>query len=318
MTEIKELYDVAIIGGGPGGMTAAIYAGRGLLKTLIIDKGALGGAVLLSSKFDNFPGFPGGISGFDLAQRIQKQMEEYDVTFEMDNVTSIKHLEGGPLFEIVCDDGTFHAKALIMASGSNPRPLIVKGAKGKLGKGISTCAVCDAAFYKGKAVAVVGGGDAAVEESSYLTKFVSSVTIIHRRDELRARPIYQKEALENPKIMVQWDSVVEEVLGDQVVEGVVVKNVKTGELTTLDVTGLFVYIGATGNTEFVDVEVEKDDWGYIKATALCETNVPGMYAIGDVRWEPFKQAIIACGQGAQAALMADKYIKTIPKEVLAG
>ena len=312
------LYDIAIIGGGPGGMTAGIYGGRGLLKTLIIDKGALGGAVLLSSKFDNFPGFPGGISGFELAQKIQNQMMEYDVTFEMDNVTSLRHKNGGPLFEIVCDEGTFTAKSIILASGSNPRPLIVKGAKGKLGKGISTCAVCDAAFYKEKAVAVVGGGDAAVEEAVYLTKFASSVTIIHRRDELRARPMFQKEAFENEKIKIQWDSVIEEVLGDQLVEGVVVKNVKTSELTTLDVTGLFVYIGATGNTEFIDVDVEMDEWGYVKAGCLNETNIPGLFAIGDVRWEPFKQAIIACGQGAQAALMADKYIKTIPKEVLAG
>jgi thioredoxin reductase (NADPH) len=318
MVDVKDLYDVAIVGGGPGGMTAAIYAGRGLLKALIVDKGALGGAVLLSAQFDNFPGFPGGISGFDLAQRIEKQMQEYDVKFEMDNVTSLRYLDKGPLFEIVCDGATFHAKSVILASGSNPRPLIVKGAKGKLGKGISTCAVCDAAFYKGKDVAVVGGGDAAVEESVYLAKFASTVTIIHRRHELRARPLYQNEALENPKIKIQWDSVIEEVLGDQVVEGVVVKNVKTGELTTLNIRGLFVYIGATGNTEFVDVDVEKDEWGYIKATALCETNIQGLYAIGDVRWEPFKQAIIACGQGAQAALMADKYIKTIPKEVLAG
>jgi thioredoxin reductase (NADPH) len=317
MVSDSNLYDIAIIGGGPGGMTAGIYAGRGLLSTLILDKGALGGAVLLSSGFDNFPGFPGGISGFDLAANIEKQMNEHDVAFEMDNVISLKFLDGGPLFEIVCDGGTYHAKSVIIASGSNPRPLKAKGAKGKLGKGISICAVCDAGFYKGKDVAVVGGGDAAVEEADYLTKFANSVTIIHRRDELRARPNHAKLAFDNPKIKFQWDSVVEEVLGDQKVEGVIVRNVKTDETTKLDVDGLFVYIGSTGNTGYIDLDVEMDDWKYIVATHLCETNIPGLYAIGDVRWEPFKQVVIACGQGAQAALMADKYIKTIPEEALA-
>jgi len=316
MTDKKEIYDVAIIGGGPGGMTAGIYSGRGLRKTLIIDKGALGGAVLLSSEYDNFPGFPKGIPGFELATRMEEHLRKYEVDVVMDNVTSLKFVNSGPLFELVCDGKNYYAKSIILASGSNPRPLKAKGARELLGKGVSTCAVCDGAFYKEKPVAVVGGGDAAVEEGIYLTKFASEVTIIHRRDELRAKPEHQKEAFNNHKIKVAWDSVVDEVVGTDRVEGLKLKNVKTGEITDLNVNGVFVYIGSTGNTSFIDLPVDKDEWDYIKAGCLGETNIPGLYAIGDVRWEPFKQAIIACGQGAQAALSADRYIKTIPSEVL--
>jgi len=318
MSEGITLYDVAIIGGGPGGMTAGIYAGRGLLKTLVIEKGALGGAVLLSSQYDNFPGFPGGVTGFELAERIETQLREQDVEIVMDDVKSLEVLDGGPLFRVVGGSKEYRAKAVIVATGSNPRPLAVKGAKGKLGRGISTCAVCDAGFYRGKDVGVVGGGDSAVEEGIYLTKFASSVTIIHRRDQLRAKQELAKVALENPKIRFAWDSVVEEVLGEDRVAGVKIRNLKTGEITRLDIAGLFVYIGATGNTEFIHLPLEMDEWGYIKAGCMCETSFPGLFAVGDVRWEPFKQAIIACGQGAHAALMADKYIKTIPSEVLAG
>jgi len=316
MPEKHDFYDIAIIGGGPGGMTAAIYAGRSLLKTMIVDKGALGGAVLLSSRFENFPGFPGGVDSFELADRMEKQMKEHAVDHFMDNIISLRLYEGGPLFEMVGDERRYFSKSIILASGSNPRPLKVKGAKDLLGKGISTCAVCDGSFFKGKPIAVVGGGNSAVEEAIYLTKFASSVTIIHRRDELRAVKHVAEEAAGNEKIHFAWDSVVEEVKGTDRVEGLILKNVNTGELSDLDVKGVFVYIGATGNTDFVHLPVEKDHWGYIKAGCFGETNIPGLYAIGDVRWEPYKQAIIACGQGATASLEADKYIKTIGQDVL--
>jgi len=311
-----EIYDVAIIGGGPGGMTAGIYSGRGLLKTLVIDKGALGGAVLLSERFDNFPGFPGGIASFELAQRMEEQLREHNVDIVMDDVSSLKFFDDTPLFELVGGKKKYYAKSVILASGSSPRPLKAKGAKDLLGKGISTCAVCDGAFYREKDVAVVGGGNSAVEEAIYLTKFVNSVRIIHRRDELRARTSIANEAKEHPKISFVWDSIVEEVLGKDRVTGVMVRNVKTDEISELKVDGVFVYIGSTGNTGFIDLPLELDEWGYIKVQSLGETNVPGLYAIGDVRWEPYKQAIIACGQGAQASLTADKYIKTIPKDIL--
>jgi len=316
MAEETTIYDIAIIGGGPGGMTAGIYSGRGLLKTLVVDKGALGGAVLLSSRYENFPGFPGGVDSFELAQRMENQLKEHDVDIVMEDIKSVKFLDDGPLFQLVGHENTYIAKSVILATGSLPRPMKAKGARELLGRGVSTCAVCDGAFYREKPVAVVGGGNAAVEESIYLTKFASSVTIIHRRDELRAREGLAEEAKENPKVHFAWDSVVEEVLGKNRVEGLTLRNVKTDEVSRLDVEGVFVYIGATGNTAYIDLPVEKDDWDYIKANALNETNIPGLFAIGDIRWEPFKQAIIACGQGAQASLMADKYIKTIPKEIL--
>ncbi len=316
MTDGIELYDVVIIGGGPGGMTAGIYAGRGLLKTLIIEKGALGGTVLLSTAFENFPGYPGGIPSFELAQRIEDHLKENEVDIVMDNVEALKLLDGGPLFEIKCHEKTYNAKSVILASGGTPRMLPAKGADGRLGKGVSTCAVCDAMFYRDKDVGVVGGGDSAIEEGIYLTKFVKSVTIIHRRDELRARPEIANEAFENPKVKFAWDSVVDEVLGDDKVTGVKLRNVKTDEITQLDIEGVFIYIGSTGNTGFIDLDVDLDEWGYIIAGCISETNVPGLFAVGDVRSEPYKQAIIACGQGAQAALTAEKYINTIPKEIL--
>ncbi len=317
MAEKPTLYDIAIIGGGPGGMTAGIYSGRGLLKTLVVDKMAFGGAVLLSAKFDNFPGFPGGIDGWELAQKMETQLREHDVDIEIDEIHELKMLDGGPLFELVGEARTYYAKAVILGTGSIPEPLKVPGARDKLGKGVSTCAVCDGAFYREKPVAVVGGVNSAVEEGIYLTKFASKVTIIHRRDEFRAREVLAKEAIEHPKIDILWDSVVTEVLGDEKVAGLKIKNVKTEEISQIDVNGVFVYIGATGNTGYVKVPVEMDKRGYIKAGCLNETNIPGLFAIGDIRWEPYKQAIIACGQGAQASLSADRYIKDIPKDVIA-
>jgi thioredoxin reductase (NADPH) len=317
MTDKPVLYDIAIIGGGPGGITAGIYSGRGLLKTLVIDKMALGGAVLLSARFDNFPGFPGGVESWELAQRMEQQLREHEVDIEIDDVQELNFLDGGPLFELVCLEKTYRAKSVILASGSIPTPLKVPGARDLLGRGVSTCAVCDGAFYRDKPVAVVGGGNSAVEEGIYLTTFASKVTIIHRRDELRAREALAKKAFEHPKVEFLWDSVVDEVLGDEKVTGLKIKNVKTEEISQLDVEGVFVYIGAIGNTGYVKIPVEMDKRGYIKAGALNETNIPGLFAIGDVRWEPFKQAVIACGQGAQASLMADKYIKDLPKELLA-
>jgi len=313
-----DLYDIVIIGGGPGGMTAGLYAGRGQARTLLINKGALGGMVLMTTRYDNFPSYPGGIECFELAQRFEEHMREFGVLVEMDNVETLRYYKDGPLFEVVGDEATYVCKAVIVATGSNPKLLDAPGTRKLFGRGVSICAVCDGAFYRGKDVAVVGGGDSAVEEGVYLTRFANSVKIIHRRNELRANPQAAEEAFKNSKVHIVWDSVVEEILGETKVEGVNIRNVKTGEITKLDVSGIFMYIGATGNTEFIEMPVEKNTEGYIKTNLQAETNIPGLFAVGDVRDEPFKQAIIACGHGASAALMAEKYIKTISKEALDG
>jgi thioredoxin reductase (NADPH) len=314
----NNLYDIVIIGGGPGGMTSGLYAARGEAKTLLINKGALGGMVLMTVKYDNFPSYPGGVESFELAQRLEEHMREFAIQVEMDNVATLRHYGNGPLFEIVCDEGNYVSKSVIVATGSMPKLLDAPGTTKLFGRGVSICAVCDGAFYRGKDVAVVGGGDSAVEEGIYLTRFANSVRIIHRRNELRASPLSSDEAFKNPKVHFVWDSVVTEVLGENKVEGVNIKNVKTGEISKLDVSGVFIYIGATGNTGFIELPVEMNAEGYIRTSLQGETNIPGLFAVGDVRDEPFKQAIIACGHGASASLMAEKYIKTIPKDVLEG
>lgn len=316
MSKGPELYDIAIIGGGPGGITAGLYAARGEAKCVLIDKGPLGGTMLLASRYDNFPGYPGGIATFDLAQNMEDHLREFTIDIKMERIATLKHLGKGPLFELVGESANYHAKTVILAPGGTPRRLPAEGADKFFGRGVSTCAVCDGAFYKGKRVAVVGGGDSAVEEGIYLTRFADSVTIVHRRDELRAKPEIQKKAFENSKVHFIWDSVVCEVKGKDKVEGIVVRNVKTNELTPIEVDGIFVYIGSTGNTQFIELPINTDNYGYVRTSAMGETNIPGLFAVGDVRDEPFKQAIVACGQGCQAALMAERYIKTIPDKVL--
>jgi thioredoxin reductase (NADPH) len=317
MANLPDLYDVVIIGGGPGGMTAALYSARGESKTLIVCKGALGGTMLMTQHYQNFPGYPGGVATFELAQRFEKHMMEFGPKFEMDDVTALRYFEGGPLFEVVGDNATYVGKTVIVATGSTPKLLDAPGLRKLFGRGVSTCAVCDGAFYRGKDVAVVGGGDSAVEEAIYLTRFASSVKLIHRRNEFRACPSVVKAAFDNPKIEFVLESVIEEVYGQTKVEGLRVKHVKTGKEKKLDVTGLFVYVGASGNSEFIELEIDKTPEGYIKTNAHGETNIPGLFAIGDVRDEPYKQAVIACGHAAAAALTAEKYVKAIPVEVFA-
>ena len=207
-----------------------------MAKTLLINRGALGGMVLMTPRYENFPGYPGGVESFELAQRFEHHMLEFGVEVEMDSVEELRFLDGGPLFEIVGEGATYYAKSVIVATGSSPRLLEAPGTKRLFGRGVSICAVCDGAFYKGKKVCVVGGGDSAVEEGIYLTKFAESVHVIHRRDELRANPSSAEEAFENPKMHFVWDSVVDEVLGTEKVLGVKIKNVKTGAISDLDVS----------------------------------------------------------------------------------
>ena len=302
---MKE-FDVVIVGAGPGGMTAGMYSARAELKTLCLEKLMPGGQIANTELVEDYPGFE-SISGFELAQKMQNHAIKFGLDITTDNINKIK-LDGR--YRIVEGDSeTYKAKAVIVATGGHPRLLGVPGEKEFSGKGVSYCAICDGAFFKGQVIAVVGGGDAAVEEGMYLTKFGSKVYIIHRRDELRAQKVIQKRALENPKMEFIWDTVVTKVNGGDKIESIDLKNVKTGETKTMPVGALFPFIGFTPNSDLFDFDVKKDDGGYIITDSNMQTSVPGVYAIGDVRKQLCKQVTNAVGDGTTAAVAADKYIE---------
>ena len=299
-------YDVAIIGGGPAGLTAAIYAGRGLLKTVVIEKLMMGGQATVTHMIDNYPGFPDGISGPDLTEKFEKQARRFGAEFKSATVESI-HLDGR-MKVINLDSGRIRAKTVIICAGAEPRKLGVPGEAKFTGKGVSYCATCDAAFFRDMEIAVVGGGDSAIKEAIFLTKFASKVYIIHRRDELRAEKVIAEEALKNGKMEFVWDSVVDEVFGNTGVEGLKIRNVKTGKTGRLSVEGVFIYIGMVPNTAFLKDFVELDDAGYIIADRDTHTGVHGVYAAGDVRKKLSRQVATAVGDGATAAMAAEECI----------
>ncbi len=306
----NEVYDVVIIGAGPGGLTAGIYAGRSRLKTLIFERLSPGGQIAVSDEVDNYPGFPDGISGKELTDRMEKQATRFGAKIVPDEVRKISKKES--LFEIeTAANGTIKCKAVIIATGADPVKLPVPEEEKFRGRGISYCATCDAAFFKDKVVAVVGGGDTAIADAIYLTKFAKEVIVVHRRNELRAVKALQEEAFSNPKIKFQWDSVSTHVLGENKVEGLEVKNVKTGEKTVLNVDGIFVAIGTVPNSEIVKELVELTDRGFIKTNQNRETSLPGMFAVGDVRDTPLRQVVTAAGDGAIAEFSAENYIKNL-------
>jgi thioredoxin reductase (NADPH) len=302
---MKE-YDVVIVGAGPGGMTAGMYSARAELKTVSLEKLMPGGQIANTELVEDYPGFE-TISGFELAQKMQNHALKFGLEIATDNVNKIK-LDGR--YRIVeGDSDTYKAKAVIVATGGHPRLLGVPGEKEYSGKGVSYCAICDGAFFKGQVIAVVGGGDAAVEEGMYLTKFGTKVYIIHRRDKLRAEKVIQKRAFENPKIEFIWDTVVTKVNGGDKIESIDLKNVNTGETRTMPVGALFPFIGFTPNSDIFDFDVKKDEGGYIITDTSMQTSVPGVYAIGDVRKQLCKQVTNAVGDGTTAAVAADKYIE---------
>lgn len=303
-------YDLIIIGGGPAGLTAATYAGRAAIKTLVLLGTNPGGQVSNSEHVENFPGFPEGVSGPELAQRMQAQAERFGADLSVDSVTAVD-FSSSPLV-IRTHSNVYRARTAIVATGAAPRLLGVPGEKEFFGRGVSTCATCDGFFYKGKEVAVIGGGDSAVDEGTVLTKFADKVTIVHRRDELRATKIYQERAFANPKVYFKWDSVVEEILGDDTVTGIRLRNVKTGEESLLDVDGVFIYIGMIPRTEIFEGQLELDDWGYIVSDERMHTNVPGVFAAGDVQDPLYRQIVVATGTGAVAAMEAEKLLGEYP------
>ena len=303
-------YDCLIIGGGPGGLTAGIYAARAGMKVLLLERASIGGQILVTDFIENYPGFPKGLSGWDLVEAMKAQAEHFGVPMENQEVTSVDF--SGDVKKVNLSDGsTLAATSVILAVGASPRKLGVPGEQQFIGKGISTCATCDAPFYRGKAVAAVGGGDTAVQESLYLTKFVDKVYLIHRRDQLRATKILQERAFANDKIEILWDSIVTKVDGLFGLDKVLVENVKTGETKNLAVEGCFIWVGILPNTGFLGDAVDVDDGGFIIADARMQTSVPGVFAVGDVRNTPLRQVATAVGDAAIAAVSAEHYVEQV-------
>lgn len=301
-----QIYDVIIVGGGPAGLTAALYAGRSLLSTLLLEKMLPGGQAATTDRIENYPGFPGGISGADLMQRMEEQAREFGVEIGSGEVNRLE--VDKDIFKLYTDEGIYRGRTVILASGARERKLGVPGEEEFRGRGVSYCATCDGAFYKDKHVVVVGGGDSAVEEGLYLTRFASKVTLIHRRDQLRAVKSAQERAFANPKMAFLWDTVVEEIQGTRMVEKLRLKNVKTGQTSELAADGVFIYVGMEPNSEFLRGVVDLDPNGYVITDENMATSLPGVFAAGDLRRKPLRQVSTAVGDGATAAMAAERYL----------
>lgn len=301
--------EIVIIGGGPAGYTAAIYSARANLKPLVLAGYAAGGQLMTTTEVENFPGFPEGVQGPDLMINMQKQAERFGAEILFKDVTKID-LSKRP-FSIQYEDTTVSAQAIIIATGAGPRKLGIESEQRLWGKGVTSCATCDGAFYKGKAVAVIGGGDSAMEEANFLTRFASHVTVVHRREELRASKIMAERAKKNPKILWALGNTVEEVLGNGKVAGLRLKNVKTGHVSDLKVDGMFLAIGHIPNSTLVQGLVKTDEEGYIIVDKIQQTNIAGVFACGDVVDRTFRQAITAAGSGCAAAIAAERYLESI-------
>ena len=301
-------HDVIIVGGGPAGMCAAMYAGRGMLRALLIERGVPGGELLNTELIEDYPGFE-SILGRELAEKMASHARKFGAEFVMDTVDAIRREPGGG-FVVTTDLGhTYHAPAVIVTAGGTPNKLGVPGEKEYAGRGVSYCAVCDGAFFKGEVLAVVGGGDAAVEEADYLTRYASKVYIVHRRDRLRASAIIQQRALDNPKIEVVWNKVVEEIEGDERgTKGIRLRDTVTDAASTLDVGGVFIFVGFTPNTGIIKEHVAHDAQGYLITDAHMMTSVPGLFAAGDLRVQLTRQITTAVGDATTAAIAVEKYL----------
>lgn len=308
MAEDKT-FDIIILGGGPAGLSAAIYAARSSAKTAIIDISMLGGQPSNYLELENYPGFS-KIGGYDLMEKFEEHADMFGIQkFPMEEIQSIDLTS--EIKTVTTLNGEFKAKSIIIATGAQSKKLGVEGEKEFVGRGVSYCAVCDGAFYKDKVVAVVGGGNAAVEEAGYLTKFASKVYLIHRRDELRADKIVQERAFKNEKLEFIYDTVVNKINGDGVVKSATIENVKTHEVKDLAIDGIFPYIGFEPNADLFAGQVKQDKNGFIIVDEAMQTSVKGVYAIGDVRVTPLRQVITAAADGAIAAVYAGRYIETL-------
>ena len=306
--------DVIIIGSGPAGLTAALYAARANLQPLLIEGLESGGQLMLTTTVENFPGFRDGIMGPELMGEMRAQAERFGSEVVRGDVTAVDL--GTRPFTVTTNDATYRTRSLIIATGASARLLGLPSERALMGHGVSTCATCDGYFFREKPIVVVGGGDTAMEEAIFLTKFASTVTVVHRRDTLRASKIMQEKAFRNSKITFEWNSVLEDVTdsGKGVVTGVVLRNVKTGETKALEVDGVFIAIGHTPNTSLFAGQLELDVNGYIVPGRRATTSVPGVFAAGDVQDHVYRQAITAAGSGCMAAIDAERYLESLPED----
>ena len=301
------MYEVLIIGAGPAGMTAAIYAARAGYKTAILEHGVPGGQAATTDMIENYPGFPEGISGPELMMKFFEQTQTFGVEMIYEQVQSMDVT--GEIKKVITDKQTIEAKAVVIASGAKPRTLGVANEGRLRGRGVSYCATCDGFFFRDQPVAVVGGGDTAVEEAMYLTKMCSSVTLIHRRDELRANKLAQSRAFANEKLNIIFDTVVDDIVGDDKVTQLKLRNKKTDETSTLDVNGVFIFVGYLPNASFLPAELEVNEQGYIITDEEMATNVPGVFAIGDVRQKKLRQVTTAVGDGGAVMHGIEEYFR---------
>ncbi len=302
------MYDLIVIGGGPAGLTAALYAGRSRLKTLLLEKMSLGGQIILSPTIENFPGFAGGVGTVELISAMRKQIEALEIKVKTDEAVRISAEQGG--FSVDAREGVYRAKTVIAATGAFPKKLNIPGEDKLIARGVSYCGTCDGPLFKNKEIFVVGGGDKAVEEAIYLTRFASKVTLVHRRDRLRASKILQERLFENKKAEILWNAIPLEILGQGKVEAIRIKSAQDNKINEIACSGVFVFIGIHPNTEFLGDLVRKDQHGFILADEDMKTSREGIFAAGDCRRKTLTQVITACADGAVAAFNANLLLET--------